>query len=262
MLAITVHSYRGGTGKTLLATNLCASYSKKEKVVLFDYDFRAPSLFKMFDSPTPEYYLNDYLDGDCDIKDVLVEVYPNLSVGFACPDVEVIREMMGKSRNWETEALKRTIMMRKPLASMGFEKIIFDSSPGLAYSSINAVVGSDVTALVMRMDALDILGTAEMVKGVYELLNKPTFIIVNMVLPEQVEAFNSVLKETFGEQTLAYLPCLCQVRVLLAQGKEILIDDPLTCEEGKELHIDGETVTNYSDAVRKLAENIEAYCKK
>jgi septum site-determining protein MinD len=262
MLAITVHSYRGGTGKTLLATNLGASYAKNEKVALFDYDFRAPSLFKMFETPTPDYYINDYLNGDCDVEDTLVEVYPNLSIGFACPDVEVIREMMGKSRSWETAALKRTIMMRRPLTNLGFEKIIYDSSPGLAYSSINAVVGSDVTALVMRMDALDIMGTAEMVKGVYELLNKPTFIIVNMVLPEQVKEFNAVLKETFGEQTLAYLPCLCQVRVLIAKGKEILVDDELVCDEGKELHFDGEIVTNYSDAVRKLADKIVVLSKQ
>jgi septum site-determining protein MinD len=259
MLAITVHSYRGGTGKTLLATNLGASYSKKEKVCLFDYDFRAPSLFKMFDEPTPEYYLNDFLNGECDIKDVLVDVYPNLCVGFASPDVVDIREMMGKSRTWERDALNRTVMMRKPLMDMGFEKIIFDSSPGLAYSSINAVIGSDVTALVMRMDALDIVGTKEMMKGVHELLNKPTFIIVNMVLPEQVEAFNRVLKETFVDQTLSYLPCLCSVRALLAQGKEILIDDDLLCDEGKELHLDGEIVSNYSDAVRKLADKIEGF---
>ena len=261
MLAITVHSYRGGTGKTLLATNLGASYAKKGKVCVFDYDFRAPSLFKMFEEVTPEYYINDYLNDECDIKDVIYEVYPNLYIGFASPDVTDIREMMGKSRTWERDALNKTIMMRKPLTDMGFEKIIFDSSPGLAYSSINAVIGSDITAMVMRMETLDILGTKEMMKGVQELLNKPTFIIINMVLPEQVEAFNSVLKDTFQDQTLSYLPCLCPVRALIAQGKQILIDEDLICEEGKELHLDGEIVTNYAEAVMKLAEKIENFSK-
>ncbi|MFX0210917.1 MAG: MinD/ParA family protein [Candidatus Hodarchaeota archaeon] len=242
---MTVHSYRGGTGKTLLATNLGASYSKNQKVCLFDYDFRAPSLHNMFDVPTPDFWLNDYLNGDCEITDSIYEVYPNLYVGLACPEAEAIRDMLGKSRSWETEALKRTISLKKTLTDQGFNKLIFDTSPGLAYSSINAVVGSDVVALVMRMDVLDILGTKEMVKGVYELLEKPTFVIVNMVLPPLQEAFAAILEKTFGKQTLAYLPCLCEVRQLRSEGKEILIDEGL----------------EYSTAVQKLSLDIENFCK-
>ena len=42
---IAVHSYKGGTGKTLMSTNLAAIYAmNKHKVALFDMDFRAPNL--------------------------------------------------------------------------------------------------------------------------------------------------------------------------------------------------------------------------
>ena len=245
MLVMTIHSYRGGTGKTLLATNLAAVYSRKEKVCLLDYDLRAPSLHNVFHVPVPDYWLNDFLNGDCEIDECISEVNPNLYVGLACPDAEAIREMMGKSRSWETGALSRTISLNKTLPDMGFEKLIFDTAPGLLYSSINAVVGSDIIALVMRMDALDILGTKEMVKGVYELLEKPTFVVVNMVLPPQQEAFAPILEKTFGEQVLAYIPCLCDVRGLIAKGKEILIDEEI----------------EYAEAVKKLTQDIENFCK-
>jgi len=129
---------------------------------------------------------------------------------------------------------------------MGFGKLIFDTAPGLAYSSINAVVSSDLTALVMRMDALDILGTKEMVKGVYELLEKPTFVVVNMVLPEQIEAHDAILKKTFGDQTMAFLPCLCEIRALLAKGNSILIDEGL----------------EYSKSLLQLSHDIETFYKK
>jgi MinD-like ATPase involved in chromosome partitioning or flagellar assembly len=245
MLVMSVHSYRGGTGKTLLATNLAASYARNEKVCLLDYDLRAPSLHSLFDIDMPDWWINDYLNGDCDIEECITEVMPNLYVGLANPDAEAIREMMGKGRSWEAQALTRTITINQTLSDTGFGKLIFDTAPGLAYSSINAVVGSDVVALVMRMDALDILGTKEMVRGVYELLEKPTFVVVNMVLPEQVEAHNSVLKRTFGEQTLAFLPCLCEVRGLIAKGTNILIDEEL----------------EYSDALLRLSHDIEAFTK-
>lgn len=240
-----VHSYRGGTGKTLLAINLAASYSKKEKVCLLDYDFRAPSLHGMFDVPAPDFWINDFLNGDCEIEEVLSEVFPNLYVGLACPDPEAMREMVGKSRSWETEALNRTVSMKNILTDMGFNKLIFDTPPGLAYSAINAVIASDVVALVMRMESLDILGTKEMVKGIYELLEKPSFVVVNMVLPSQQKALASIVGKIFGNQILGYIPCLCEVKSYIAEGKQILIDEEL----------------DYSDAVLKLSQDIENFCK-
>jgi MinD-like ATPase involved in chromosome partitioning or flagellar assembly len=246
MIVMSIHSYRGGTGKTLMGTNLAASYARDEKVCLLDYDLRAPSLHNMFTTEQPDWWLNDFLNGDCEIDECLVEAAPNMHVGLANPDAEAIREMMGKGRSWETQALTRTISLNQTLSDMGFGKLIFDTAPGLAYSSINAVVSSDLTILVMRMDALDILGTKEMVKGVYELLEKPTYVVVNMVLPEQIEAQSAVLKKTFGDQPMAFLPCLCEIRALLAKGNNILIDEGL----------------EYSDSLLKLSHDIEAFYKK
>jgi MinD-like ATPase involved in chromosome partitioning or flagellar assembly len=243
---MSVHSYRGGTGKTLLATNLAATYARKEKVLLLDYDLRAPSLHSLFEQELPDWWINDYLNGDCDIDECMMEVVPNLYVALANPDAEAIREMMGKGRAWETQALSRTIQIKDAITNMGFGKIIYDTAPGLAYSSINAVVGSDVVALVMRLDALDILGTKEMIRGVYQLLEKPTFIVLNMVLPEQMEAQGSILKQTFGDQPAAFLPCLCEVRGLLAKNQKIMIDEGL----------------GYSEALVSLADKLEKISEK
>lgn len=245
MLVMSIHSYRGGTGKTLLATNLAATYARKEKVLLLDYDLRAPSLHSLFDDQ-PDWWINDYLNGDCEIEECMMEVVPNLYVALANPEAEAIREMMGKGRAWETQALSKTIQIKDAMINQGFEKIIFDTAPGLAYSSINAVVGSDVVALVMRLDVLDILGTKEMIRGVYELLEKPTFIVLNMVLPEQIEAQGEVLKQTFGDQPAAFLPCLCEVRSLLAKNQRIMIDEGL----------------GYSDALVALAGKLEIAAEK
>jgi chromosome partitioning protein len=245
LLAIMVHSYRGGTGKTLLAVNLAAAYAKKEKVCLLDYDFSAPGLHGMFNVPEPEFWINDFLNGDCEIKEVISEVYPNVYAGLACPDSEAVRDILGKDKSWETEALNKTVSLKNTLADMGFKKIIFDTPPGLAYSAINAVIASDVVALVMRMESLDILGTKEMVKGLYELLEKPSFVAVNMVLPSQQRALTSTLEKIFGNNILGYLPCLCEVKSYIAKGKQILIDETL----------------DYSNAVLKLSKDIEIFCK-
>ena len=245
LLAIMVHSYRGGTGKTLLSINLAASYAKTEKVCLLDYDFKAPSLQGMFKTPTPDFWMNDYLNGDCEIQEAITEVFPNLFVGLASSDAEAIRDMVGKSRSWETEALNKTVSLKNTLADMGFSKVIFDTPPGLAYSSINAVIASDIVVLVMRMDSLDILGTKEMVKEVYEILEKPSVVAVNMVLPAQQKALSQTIQNLFGSRILGYIPCLCEVRTYIAEGKPILIDSKMP----------------YSEAILKLGQDIEAFCR-
>ena len=241
-----VHSYRGGTGKTLLALNLAAAYARNQKVCLLDYDFSAPGLYGLLKVPEPDFWLNDLLNGDCDIDEVISEVYPNLHVGMANPNAEAIRDIVGKSRSWQTEALQQTISLRETLSELNFNTIIFDTPPGLAYSAINAVIASDIVALVMRLESIDILGTKETMKGVYELLEKPSFIVVNMVLPPQKDALSPTLEKIFGDHQIVYIPCLCDVRGFIAQGKQILIDEEL----------------EYSDAVLNLLRNIESYANR
>jgi MinD-like ATPase involved in chromosome partitioning or flagellar assembly len=246
MFAVMVHSYRGGTGKTLLALNLAAAYAKNQKVCLLDYDFSAPGLYGLLKVPEPNFWLNDLLNGDCDIDEVVSEVYPNLHIGMANPNAEAIRDIVGKSRSWQTEALQQTISLRETLSKLDFNTIIFDTPPGLAYSAINAVIASDIVALVMRLESIDILGTKETMKGVYELLEKPSFIVVNMVLPPQKAALSSTLEKIFGDHQIAYIPCLCDVRDYIAQGKQILIDEEL----------------EYSDAVLNLSRSIESFANR
>jgi septum site-determining protein MinD len=66
---IAVHSYKGGTGKTLFSVNLAATFAKAgKKVCVFDLDFRAPSLFAILKTPNADFWLNDYLNNTCEIE--------------------------------------------------------------------------------------------------------------------------------------------------------------------------------------------------
>ena len=69
---VAVHSCRGGTGKTLISTNLAALLALKgKKNCLLATDFRAPSGLSLFGAVQPKYWLNDYLNGCCDTEDLL-----------------------------------------------------------------------------------------------------------------------------------------------------------------------------------------------
>jgi len=108
---IAVHSYKGGTGKTLLSVNLASTFARQgKKVCLFDLDFRAPSLFAILKIASAENWLNDYLNNTCDINKVLIDISNRipgkgkLFVALANPATEAIRDMSAKDRKWEMRA--------------------------------------------------------------------------------------------------------------------------------------------------------------
>src|SRR3990170_8346801 len=108
--AISIHSSRGGTGKTVIATNLAAIYAIKGlNVALLDLDFRAPSLVDVFSKgirDPVEHWLNDFLDGRCKAEQALIDVSGayrlkgKFLLGLANPAIEAIRNVMEKSRAW------------------------------------------------------------------------------------------------------------------------------------------------------------------
>ena len=221
-MIVTFHSYKGGTGKTLLSVNLAGLFARMGKrICLLDLDFRAPSLHSIFRNGS-NYWMNDYLNKACIIEKVLVECniedVPNgkLVVGLANPSTEAIREMESKSRAWEIEALGRLFSLKTTLLSdLHFNYVFLDVSPGLNYSSINAIVCAEVVLLVTSRDKSDVEGTRRMIHELYELFGKKTGIIINKMPSEYLSSRNhgDILKinETYQLPVLGIVPCSCEV---------------------------------------------------
>jgi septum site-determining protein MinD len=224
---IAVHSYKGGTGKTLLSVNLAATFAKRgRKVCLFDLDFRAPSLATLLKVEKSDHWLNDYLNGTCDIDKVLIDLSDKvgnngkLFVALANPATEAIRDMSAKDRKWEMRALGRLLALRDSLLSdMGFDYLLFDTSPGLQYSSINAIVSADLVIVATTFDRSDVDGTRRMLRELYDLFEKKTEIVLNKVLDAAKSRKQEVQEQTkdiYQVPLLGVIPCYCDV--LRAEG--------------------------------------------
>lgn len=253
---LAFHSYKGGTGKTSVVVNVGALYAKHgANVCLLDYDFRAPSLNVLFKAK-PEFWLNDYLEGKCGIIDTLVDesdrfnLPGKLWVGFANPSIEALTDIMSKDRKWEVKALTKTLAGKKEiLEQKKIDYLIFDTSPGAQYSSINALAGADLISLVMKADEFDLEGTKELSKGVYEALGRKSGIVLNKIPMEQIAAGGG--KEKFGKQIesdmglplVGMIPCLCE---LMAYGGKIIY----TIE--KPDHIFTKSVTEIAETLKKM----------
>ena len=221
---IALHSYKGGTGKTLLSVNLAATYVKKGKnICLLDLDFRAPSLQAVFKT-NAEYWLNDYLNGVCEIDKVLIDVTEKhgrsgkFFVALANPTTEAIREMSAKDRKWEMKALGRLLSLKTSLLNdMQLDYVIFDTSPGLQYSSINAIVSADLALVVSGMDISDIKGTQRMIDELYDLFEKKTGLVMNKVFAEILQSkthradLAKQLMNSYNLPLIEMIPCFCDI---------------------------------------------------
>ncbi len=234
---IAIHSYKGGTGKTLLTVNLAATYARRGKrVCVLDLDFRAPSLQSILKLNGSEYWLNDYLNGTCEINKVLIDYTPQckcngqMSVGLANPATEALRDMSSKDRKWEMRALGRLLSLKNTLLNdMELDYLLLDTSPGLQYSSINAIVSADVVLVVSTIDTSDVEGTRRMTHELYDLFEKKTGILMNKVpieflsTPKDTDGVLKRFENTHTLPVLKVIPCFCDV--LRASGTKIFARD-------------------------------------
>jgi MinD-like ATPase involved in chromosome partitioning or flagellar assembly len=232
---IAVHSYKGGTGKTLLSVNLAATFAKNgKKVCVFDLDFRAPSLFAILKTPNADFWLNDYLNNTCEINKTLIDLSNRISGDgkfYAClanPSTEAIRDMSSKDRKWEMRALGRLLALRETLLKEEkFDYLFFDTSPGLQYSSINAIVAADFVVVATTGDRSDVDGTKRMLAELYNLFEKKTGLVLNKVLDTSVTAkkteMQNKIKADYQVPMLGMVPCFCEI--LRAEGNLIFVQD-------------------------------------
>lgn len=183
---ISFHSLKGGSGKTTLATNFAVLTALSgQNVCVLDFDFRAPSLHVFFKA-NPHLWLNDFLNDKCRITETLHEIdvknTGKLVVGFANPSTESMRDMMTKDREWEAKALRHLLSAKSIFLKEGFDVVVFDTSPGVQYSSVNALAASNLVVLVMNMDELNRKDVVNVVNKLYKPLGRKIGIVLNKVL--------------------------------------------------------------------------------
>jgi len=253
---IAIHSYKGGTGKTLFSINLSATFAKmSKKVCLLDLDFRAPSLSTLLKIEKVNYWLNDYLNGTCEIDKTLIDLSDRIGnsgklfAGLANPAVEAIRDMSSKNRKWEMHALGRLLTLKNSLLNdKGFDYLIFDTSPGLQYSSINAIVSADLVIVATTFDRSDVEGTKRMLQELYDLFEKKTEIILNKVLQEVSQKsgkdeLQTRIKGMYQTSLLGIIPCFCDISK--AEGNRFFVQE-------KPEHLFTKTMIEIANKIEKL----------
>jgi chromosome partitioning protein len=199
---IAFHSYKGGTGKTTIASNFAVLLARKGyRVFLLDLDVYAPSLQAYFEMD-PAKWINDFLWNNAKVEEILMDLTSTalpksdstndrggkLYVGFCNPKKEEIYRLdgAGKQDNSKIQLLRRFVLLREQIISnYDADYIIIDTSPGIRYWSINALAVADTLFLTLKMDNLDVDGTKKMAGDIYSSFSKfgaKSYLVLNRVV--------------------------------------------------------------------------------
>jgi MinD-like ATPase involved in chromosome partitioning or flagellar assembly len=233
---ISVHSYRGGTGKSNITANLAVNIARRgHRVGIVDTDVQSPGIHVLFgfDAARAERCLNDYLWGECAIQDTAhdVSVPPRAEDGQASIDrtskdgtlylipasikpsdiARILRE------GYDVELLSDGL--DELIVQLELDYLFVDTHPGLHEETLSYIASSDVLLLILRPDHQDYQGTAVIVDVARKLEVPELQLVLNMVLPRlDSVAIREQMAQTYGAPVAGVLPATEELMALASSG--------------------------------------------
>ncbi|RJR52645.1 MAG: MinD/ParA family protein [Desulfobacteraceae bacterium] len=223
---ISVHSFRGGTGKSNTAANLAVLYAKKGfRVGVLDTDIQSPGIHVLFrlEEGDVTYSLNDYLWGQCAIEQTAYDVTPFLkarlpgSVYLVPASVNASDIARVLHDGYDVNLLSQGY--RELIRALELDALVIDTHPGLNEETLLSIALSSAVLVVMRPDHQDYQGTALTVDVARELDVPKMWILVNKV-PSTFDAvqIRGMVENTYGCAVAAILPHSDEMMTLASQG--------------------------------------------
>ncbi len=217
---VSIHSFRGGTGKSNTTANLAAQAAMRGKRVgVVDTDIQSPGIHVLFglDETKMGKTINDFLHGKATIREVGFPIGENTgnAVGrnklqgknlWLFPSSirgreisQILRE--GIDFNRLNEGLQSTIK------EFDLDYLFIDTHPGLNEETLLSIATSDILVIILRPDQQDFQGTSVTV-DIARSLDVPNLVLmVNKALPkyDPVELKRDI-EEKFTAHVAGILP--------------------------------------------------------
>ena len=223
---ISIHSFRGGTGKSNTTANIAALLALGgRRVGVIDTDIQSPGIHVLFglDEEHMNYALNDYLWGTCAITQAAYDVTARLDAGaagqlFLIPSsikagaiARVLRE------GYDVGMLNDGF--RSLVADLRLDVLLIDTHPGLNEETLLSIAISDALAIILRPDQQDYQGTSVTVE-VARKLGVPRMVLVVNNVPAlfDPEAVKVQVEGAYQCDVAAVLPHSAELMALASAG--------------------------------------------
>jgi len=223
---ISVHSFRGGTGKSNTTANLAAVLAAQgQRVGVVDTDIQSPGIHIVFglagEAITTS--LNDYLWHGRAIQDIALDVTPNHGAGisgkiFLVPSSTKPGEITRVLREGY-DAQMLTTGFRRLVDELALDTLMIDTHPGLNEETLLSLIISDALVIVLRPDQQDYEGTGITVE-VARQLNVPRIVLIVNKTPSLLdpEAVKDKVEQAYGCEVAAVLPHSEEMMMLASTG--------------------------------------------
>ncbi|GAB4440635.1 MAG: MinD/ParA family protein [Cyanobacteria bacterium J069] len=237
---VSIHSFRGGTGKSNTAANLATLLSKYgQRVGVIDTDIQSPGIHVLFGLETDRMKntLNDYLWGNCGIVDSAYDVtVAEMKTGdgavYLVPSKSAAEDIARVLREGYDVRLLRS-GLQDLVQAYSLDYVLIDTHPGLNEETLLALAMSNLLLLVLRPDRQDFQGTAVVLDLAQKLRVPKILMLINRVLASvDVADLKHQVESIYGNEIGAVLPNCDEMMQLGSSGLFTVRypDHPLTHE--------------------------------
>jgi MinD-like ATPase involved in chromosome partitioning or flagellar assembly len=223
---VSVHSFRGGTGKSNTTANLAAlAAAEGRRVGVVDTDIASPGIHVLFglEEDKMGHSLNDYLWGKCEIQETAHDVTANLGSDvkgkvFLVPSSIRAGEIARVLREGYDVGLLND-GFRNLIQALNLDVLMIDTHPGLNEETLLSIAISDVLLIILRPDQQDYQGTGVTVEVARKLSVPSLLLVVNKVPaafpPAEVQAR---VEKAYHADVAAVLPHSDEMMTLASAG--------------------------------------------
>jgi septum site-determining protein MinD len=217
---VSIHSFRGGTGKSNSTANLAAQVALADKRVgVVDTDIQSPGIHVLFglDENSMGKTLNDFLHDKCTIREVAFSVGENTGreaglAKLAGKDLWLFpssirgREISDILRHGYDINLLNT-GLQTLMKEFDLDYLFIDTHPGLNEETLLSIAISDVLIIILRPDNQDYQGTAVTVDIARSLDVPKLLLMVNKAVPGfEYEDMKQQIESVFNAPLTGILP--------------------------------------------------------
>jgi MinD-like ATPase involved in chromosome partitioning or flagellar assembly len=222
---ISVHSFRGGTGKSNTSANLAYLCAVKGlKVGVVDTDIQSPGIHVLFgmDEEDMGRSLNDYLWGKCAIEETAYDVTASLGAElkgkvYLIPSSIKAGEIARVLREGYDVGLLND-GFEALIKNLNLDMLIIDTHPGLNEETLLSIAISDTLVLIMRPDQQDYQGTSVTVEVARKLDVPQMLLMVNKVPAQLMDAVKQNVENTYNCEVAAVIPHSDDLMSLASSG--------------------------------------------
>jgi MinD-like ATPase involved in chromosome partitioning or flagellar assembly len=223
---ISIHSYRGGTGKSNFTANLATTIAALgNRVGVVDTDVPSPGIHNLFclEPEQIDKTLNHYLWNESSIEDTAYDVSSNVGIEgagklYLVPSSAKADDIARILKDGYDVKLMND-GFRRLVKALQLDYLFIDTHPGLSKETFLSIAISHVLILILRPDKQDYQGTAVTVDVARQLKVRKMLLAINKVHSKlNLEALKQNIEETYAETVAGIFPLSEDMVQLASEG--------------------------------------------